>query len=101
MDLLGKSHWVNVQRFVYMDLLVNPCHQIINFFYTILQGTQLVCTDLNEDWKNLRRLVKRYNVGLEAFPKKKWSLTHDKCGCRYDHMTTNLSDAVNQIFKGA
>lgn len=45
--------------------------------------------------------MKRYNVGLEAFPKKKWSLTHDKCGCRYDHMTTNLSDAVNQIFKGA
>lgn len=38
---------------------------------------------------------------IEGISKEKWSLTHDQGGCRYDHMTTNLSNVVNQIFKDA
>uniref|UniRef100_A0A151UI14 Uncharacterized protein n=1 Tax=Cajanus cajan TaxID=3821 RepID=A0A151UI14_CAJCA len=32
---------------------------------------------------------------------EKWSLAHDDKGRRYGHMTTNLSEAVNKILKGA
>ncbi|RDX63514.1 hypothetical protein CR513_58053, partial [Mucuna pruriens] len=31
----------------------------------------------------------------------KWSLAHDDEGCRYGHMTINLSECVNEVLKGA
>nr|KYP37762.1 hypothetical protein KK1_041034 [Cajanus cajan] len=38
---------------------------------------------------------------IDGISLEKWSLAHDKEGCRYGHMTTNLSEAVNKVLKGA
>ena len=32
--------------------------------------------------------------------KEKWTMAYDKEGRRYGHMTTNLSECVNKVFKG-
>ncbi|KAH1209673.1 hypothetical protein GmHk_15G044139 [Glycine max] len=38
---------------------------------------------------------------IGGISKEKWSLTHDQGGRRYGYMTTNLSETINKIFKGA
>ncbi|XP_061371643.1 uncharacterized protein LOC133314212 [Gastrolobium bilobum] len=38
---------------------------------------------------------------IDSIPKEKWSRAYDVDGRRYGHMTTNLSECVNSIFKGA
>ncbi|XP_061365114.1 uncharacterized protein LOC133308503 [Gastrolobium bilobum] len=38
---------------------------------------------------------------IEAVPKEKWTRSYDEGGRRYGHMTTNLSESVNRVFKGA
>ena len=38
---------------------------------------------------------------IDGIPKEKWSLACDEEGRRYGHMTTNLSEAVNKMLKGA
>ncbi|XP_061346563.1 uncharacterized protein LOC133292200 [Gastrolobium bilobum] len=38
---------------------------------------------------------------IEVVPKEKCTRSYYKCGRRYGHMTTNLSESVNRVFKGA
>ncbi|XP_061362184.1 uncharacterized protein LOC133305938 [Gastrolobium bilobum] len=38
---------------------------------------------------------------IDGIPKKKWSRAHNVEGRRYGHMTTNLSQSVNRVLKGA
>ncbi|XP_027362490.1 uncharacterized protein LOC113870091 [Abrus precatorius] len=38
---------------------------------------------------------------IDNISKEKWALSHDVDGRRYGHMTTNLSEAVNKVLKGA
>ncbi|XP_027338388.1 uncharacterized protein LOC113852360 [Abrus precatorius] len=38
---------------------------------------------------------------IDCISKEKWALCYDDDGRRYGHMTTNLSEAVNKVFKGA
>ncbi|XP_061362412.1 uncharacterized protein LOC133306156 [Gastrolobium bilobum] len=38
---------------------------------------------------------------IEAVQKEKWTRSYDEGGRRYGHMTTNLSESVNRVFKGA
>ncbi|XP_027368339.1 uncharacterized protein LOC113874303 [Abrus precatorius] len=38
---------------------------------------------------------------IDNISKEKWSLAYDHEGRRYDHMTTNLSESVNKVLKGA
>ncbi|XP_061373037.1 uncharacterized protein LOC133315423 [Gastrolobium bilobum] len=38
---------------------------------------------------------------IDAIPKEKWSRAYNVDGRHYCHMTTNLSECVNSIFKGA
>ena len=38
---------------------------------------------------------------IDSIPKEKWSQAYDIGGRRYGHMTTNLSEAVNKVLKGA
>ena len=38
---------------------------------------------------------------INNIEKSKWSLAHDKHGRRFGHMTTNLSEAINKVLKGA
>ena len=38
---------------------------------------------------------------IKSISKEKWSTAYDEEGRRYGHMTTNLSEAVNKILKGA
>ena len=38
---------------------------------------------------------------IDSIPKKKWSQAYDVGGRRYGHMTTNLSEAVYKVLKGA
>ncbi|XP_027346434.1 uncharacterized protein LOC113858142 [Abrus precatorius] len=38
---------------------------------------------------------------IDCILKEKWALCYDEDGRRYGHMTTNLSEAVNKVFKGA
>lgn len=37
---------------------------------------------------------------IKWISKEKWIFAHDQGGHRYDHMTTNLLEVVNKIFKG-
>ncbi|KAH1212372.1 hypothetical protein GmHk_14G040593 [Glycine max] len=36
---------------------------------------------------------------IDRISKEKWSMTYDKEGCRYGHMTTNLSECVDKVLK--
>jgi len=36
---------------------------------------------------------------IDRISKEKWSMTYDKKGRRYGHMTTNLSECVNKVLK--
>ncbi|XP_027347954.1 uncharacterized protein LOC113859354 [Abrus precatorius] len=38
---------------------------------------------------------------IDNISKEKWSLAYDDEGRRYGHMTTNLSESINKILKGA
>ncbi|XP_027364296.1 uncharacterized protein LOC113871400 [Abrus precatorius] len=38
---------------------------------------------------------------IDNISKEKWSLAYDHEGRRYGHMTTNLSESVNKVLKGA
>ncbi|XP_027364652.1 uncharacterized protein LOC113871751 [Abrus precatorius] len=38
---------------------------------------------------------------IDNISKEKWSLAYDDEGRRYGHMTTNLSESVNKVLKGA
>ncbi|XP_061365207.1 uncharacterized protein LOC133308585 [Gastrolobium bilobum] len=38
---------------------------------------------------------------IDVIPKEKWSRAHDIEGRRYGHMTTNLSESINRVLKGA
>ncbi|XP_061347409.1 uncharacterized protein LOC133310171 [Gastrolobium bilobum] len=38
---------------------------------------------------------------IDDIPKEKWSRAYDIEGRRYGHMTTNLAESVNRVFKGA
>ncbi|KAH1209954.1 hypothetical protein GmHk_15G044348 [Glycine max] len=37
---------------------------------------------------------------IRKISKEKWTMAYDKEGRRYGHMTTNLSECVNKVFKG-
>ncbi|XP_061348606.1 uncharacterized protein LOC133293985 [Gastrolobium bilobum] len=72
---------------------------------------------LKKQLKKLRYTTSRldFDVGLEKFketspqiaawidriPKEKWSISYDEQGRRFGHMTTNLSECVNKVLKGA
>ncbi|XP_061357492.1 uncharacterized protein LOC133301815 [Gastrolobium bilobum] len=38
---------------------------------------------------------------IDRIPKEKWSISYDAEGRRFGHMTTNLSECVNKVLKGA
>nr|KYP54142.1 hypothetical protein KK1_000316 [Cajanus cajan] len=38
---------------------------------------------------------------IDGISLEKWAIAHDEEGRRYGHMTTNLSEAVNKVLKGA
>ncbi|XP_027364806.1 uncharacterized protein LOC113871913 [Abrus precatorius] len=38
---------------------------------------------------------------IDNISKEKWSLAYDDEGCRYGHITTNLSESINKVLKGA
>ena len=38
---------------------------------------------------------------IERIPKEKWCRSYDEDGRRYGHMTTNLSESINKVFRGA
>ncbi|XP_061370731.1 uncharacterized protein LOC133313386 [Gastrolobium bilobum] len=38
---------------------------------------------------------------IDQIPKEKWTRAYDVDGLRYGHMTTNLSESVNRVLKGA
>ncbi|XP_020217987.1 uncharacterized protein LOC109801349 isoform X2 [Cajanus cajan] len=51
-----------------------------------------------EQFREISPEIRRWIDGISL---EKWSLAHDDQGRRYGHMTTNLSEAVNKILKGA
>nr|KYP63775.1 hypothetical protein KK1_018357 [Cajanus cajan] len=38
---------------------------------------------------------------IDGISLEKWAIAHDEEGRRYGHMTTNLSEAINKVLKGA
>ena len=51
--------------------------------------------------KKFRQTTPEIQRWINSIPKEKWSQAYDVGGRRYGHMTTNLSEAVNKVLKGA
>ena len=51
-----------------------------------------------ESFREVSEPIRRW---IDAISKPKWSIAYDEDGRRYGHMTTNLSESVNKILKGA
>ena len=49
--------------------------------------------------EKFRQLSPAISTWIDRISKKKWSMTYDKEGRRYDHMMTNLSECVNNVLK--
>ncbi|KAL5152188.1 hypothetical protein HKD37_13G038388 [Glycine soja] len=53
----------------------------------------------DENLENFCQLSSSITTSIDRFSKEKWTMTYDKEGRRYDHMTTNLSECVNKVLK--
>ncbi|KAH1203031.1 hypothetical protein GmHk_17G049368 [Glycine max] len=64
-------------------LAYTPCKHI--FFYQNLE--------------KFRELSPAIATWIDRISKEKWTMTYDREGRRYDHMTTNLSECINKVLK--
>ncbi|KAH1225426.1 hypothetical protein GmHk_11G032325 [Glycine max] len=53
----------------------------------------------DQNLEKFRQLSPAITTWIGRISKEKWSMTYDKEGCRYGHMTTNLSECVNKVLK--
>ncbi|KAH1227868.1 Vacuolar cation/proton exchanger 3 [Glycine max] len=53
----------------------------------------------DQNLENFRQLRLAIATWIDRISKEKWTMTYDKEGRRYDHMTTNLSECVNKVLK--
>ncbi|XP_027336945.1 uncharacterized protein LOC113850565 [Abrus precatorius] len=64
-----------------------------------------IASNFNHRFKNIalkKELIKLdIERWIDSISKEKWALSYDDEGQRYGHMTTNLSESVNKVFKGA
>ncbi|KAF7801727.1 uncharacterized protein G2W53_040838 [Senna tora] len=63
-------------------------------------GYELMPNRVEEMLAELRSHNQRAAEWIADIPKHQWCRSHDEGG-RYDHMTTNLSECINGILKGA
>ena len=64
---------------------MQPTLHAITFFY---QNLEKIC-----------ELSPAIATWIDRISKEKWTMTHDREGRRYGHMTTNLSECINKVLK--
>ncbi|RZB58187.1 Glutaredoxin-C6 [Glycine soja] len=53
----------------------------------------------DQNLETFRQLSLAIATWIDRISKEKWTMTYDKEGCRYGHMTTNLSECINKVLK--
>ncbi|XP_061338916.1 uncharacterized protein LOC133307363 [Gastrolobium bilobum] len=61
------------------------------------------CSKINFDIRYKEFIENNPEVAswLDAIPKEQWCRSYDETGRRFGHMTTNLSECVNKVLRGA
>ncbi|XP_061351168.1 uncharacterized protein LOC133296237 [Gastrolobium bilobum] len=57
--------------------------------------------DFDAGLEKFRETSPQIAAWIDRIPKEKWSISYDEQGRRFGHMTTNLSECVNKVLKGA
>ncbi|XP_061349170.1 uncharacterized protein LOC133294501 [Gastrolobium bilobum] len=57
--------------------------------------------DFDAGLENFKESSPQIAAWIDRIPKKKWSISYDVEERRFGHMTTNLSECVNKVLKGA
>ncbi|KAH1254363.1 hypothetical protein GmHk_04G010818 [Glycine max] len=71
------------------------------FFYANLTNdTPRVSIFFIEIFDKFSELSPPVKAWIGKISKEKWTMAYDKEGRRYSHMTTNISECVNKVFKG-
>ncbi|KAH1213432.1 hypothetical protein GmHk_14G041400 [Glycine max] len=52
-----------------------------------------------QNLEKFRELSLAIATWIDRISKEKWTMTHDREGRRYGHMTTNLSECINKVLK--
>ncbi|XP_016690573.1 uncharacterized protein [Gossypium hirsutum] len=65
----------------------------------VSMGNELTSTRFHQRLENVRKKNSRAGEWLDNISKERWTLSYDG-GRRYGHMTTNLAEFINPMFKG-
>ncbi|KAL5148389.1 hypothetical protein HKD37_13G035431 [Glycine soja] len=52
-----------------------------------------------QNLEKFRQLSPAIATWIDRISKEKWTMAYDREGCRYGHMTTNLSECINKVLK--
>ncbi|KAL5180201.1 hypothetical protein HKD37_01G001376 [Glycine soja] len=52
-----------------------------------------------QNLEKFRQLSPAIATWIDWISKEKWTMAYDREGCRYGHMTTNLSECINKVLK--
>ncbi|KAL5184765.1 hypothetical protein HKD37_17G048421 [Glycine soja] len=62
-----------------------------------------IASNFNRKFNNAKQkeMLKKLAIAtwIDRISKKKWTMTYDREGRRYGHMTTNLSECINKVLK--
>ncbi|KAH1242069.1 hypothetical protein GmHk_07G019485 [Glycine max] len=75
-------------------------HIASNFNHKFKNGKQKEMLKKIRNFDKFCELSPPVKAWIGKISKEKWTMTYDKEGRRYGHMTTNLSECVNKVFKG-
>ncbi|KAL5134463.1 hypothetical protein HKD37_03G007619 [Glycine soja] len=70
------------QKEMLKKLAYTPCKQIFD-----------------QNLEKFRELSPAIATWIDRISKEKWTMAYDREGCRYGHMTTNLSECINKVLK--
>ncbi|KAL5179150.1 Protein MAIN-LIKE 1 [Glycine soja] len=60
-----------------------------------------IASNFNRKFNNAKQkeMLKKLATWIDRISKEKWTMTYDREGHRYGHMTTNLSECINKVLK--
>ncbi|XP_061375216.1 uncharacterized protein LOC133317378 [Gastrolobium bilobum] len=64
-------------------------------------GNTTLRLDFDAGLEKFKETSPQIAAWIDRIPKEKWSISCDEQGRRFGHMTTNLSECVNKVLKGA
>ncbi|KAL5177005.1 F-box/kelch-repeat protein [Glycine soja] len=74
-------------------------HSPGSYFQILHDDSCLLPNNFNRKFNNAKQKEMLKKLGKISFIMEKWTMTYDREGRRYSHMTTNLSECINKILK--